>query len=65
MFVENWIPAIISTSFWGSGRVILKFDNCNNEGEVSVPIDGTEIAKKSAPVGGEKQLHSTLRKALF
>ena len=64
-FVQNWIPALISTSFWGSGRVNLKFGNCNKEGEVSVLVDGTEIAKKSAPVGGEKLLHSTLRKALF
>ena len=53
-FVQNWIPAVISTSFWGSGRVTLMFDNCNKEGEVCVLVDGTEIAKKSAPVGGEK-----------
>ena len=53
-FVQNWIPAMLSTKFWGTGRVTLKFDNCNKEGEVSVLVDGTEIAKKSTSVGGEK-----------
>ena len=52
--VQNWIPAMISTNFWERGRVTLKFDNCNKEGEVSVHVDGTEVAKKSTSVGGEK-----------
>ena len=50
--VQKWTEATISTTFWGSGRVNLKFDNCNLEGEVKVLIDGTEIAK-SKSVGGE------------
>ena len=52
--VQNWIPAMISTTWWGSGRVTLNFDNCNKEGEVSVIVDGIEIANKSTAVGGEK-----------
>ena len=50
--VQKWTSSMISTSFWGIGRVNLKFDNCNNEGEVSIHVDGTEIAK-SKSVGGE------------
>ena len=50
--VQNWFPAIISTTFWGSGRLNLKFENCNNQGEVSVLVDGTEIAN-SKPNGEE------------
>ena len=50
--VQQWIPSKISTTFWGSGRVSLKFNNCNNQGEVTVFVDGTEIAK-SKSVGGE------------
>ena len=51
-FVQKWIPSSISTTFWGSGRVSLTFDNCNNQGEVTIHVDGTEIAK-SKLVGGE------------
>ena len=51
-FVQKWIPSSISTTFWGSGRVSLMFDNCNNQGEVTIHVDGTEIAK-SKSVGGE------------
>ena len=50
--VQRWIPNMISTAFWGSGRVSLKFNNCNNQGEVTILVDGTEIAK-SKSVGGE------------
>ena len=50
--IQKWFPATISTTFWGSGRVTLKFDNCNNQGEVSVLVDGTEIAN-SKPNGEE------------
>ena len=46
--VQNWFPAIISTTFWGSGRVVLKFNNCNNEGEVTVLVDGAEVAKSKS-----------------
>ena len=51
-FVQKWFPTMISTTFWGSGRVTLMFDNCNNQGEVSVLVDGTEIAN-SRPNGEE------------
>ena len=51
-FVQKWIPSTISNTFWGSGRVTLKFENCNKEGEVTILVDGTEIAK-SKLVGGE------------
>ena len=51
-FVQKWFPTMISTTFWGSGRVTLKFDNCNNQGEVSIFVDGTEIAN-SKPNGEE------------
>ena len=50
--VQKWIPSMISNTFWGSGRVVLKFDNCNNQGEVSIIVDGTEVAK-SKTIGGE------------
>ena len=51
-FVQKWFPTMISTTFWGSGRVTLKFDNCNNQGEVFIFVDGTEIAN-SKPNGEE------------
>ena len=44
-FVQGWLPSTISNTFWGSGRVTLKFSNCNNQGEVTIHVDGTEIAK--------------------
>ena len=44
-FVQRWSPLMISTKFWGSGRVVLEFNNCNNQGEVAILVDGTEIAK--------------------
>ena len=50
--VQQWVPTTISNTFWGSGRVTLMFNNCNNQGEVSIFVDGTEIAK-SKSVGGE------------
>ena len=51
-FVQQWAPSVISTTFWGSGRVNLKFNNCNNQGEVTILVDGTEISK-SKSVGGD------------
>lgn len=51
-FVQGWIPTMISNSFWGSGRVTLKFGNCNNQGEVTIVADGNEIAKSKLN-GGE------------
>ena len=50
--VQGWSNSAISTRFWGRGRAKLTFGNCNNEGEVSVLLDGKEI-KKSKP-NGEK-----------
>ena len=47
-FVQGWIPSMISNTFWGSGRVTLKFGNCNNQGEVTILVDGTEIAKSKS-----------------
>ena len=46
--VQGWIPSMISNSFWGSGRVTLKFGNCNNQGQVTILVDGTEIAKSKS-----------------
>ena len=50
--LQKWTPSSISTTFWGNGRAVLTFDNCNNEGEVAVVVDGTEVAK-SKSVGGD------------
>ena len=50
--VQGWSTSSISTSFWGIGTANLEFGNCNKEGEVSVIIDGTEIAK-SKPHGAK------------
>ena len=49
---QEWFPVMVSTTFWGSGRVTLKFSNCNNQGQVSVIVDGTEVAN-SKPNGRE------------
>ena len=50
--VQQWLPSTISTTFWSNGRVTLTFNNCFNEGEVTIVVGGTEIAK-SKSVGGE------------
>ena len=50
--VQQWTETAISTTFWNIGRAVLKFNNCNNEGEVKVLVDGAEVAK-SKSVGGE------------
>ena len=50
--VQQWTQSMISTTFWENGRVVLTFNNCNNEGEVTVLVDGTEVAK-SKLVGGD------------
>ena len=44
---ERWTSQTISTTFWDNGRVNLFFGNCNNLGEVTVLVDGTEIKKSS------------------
>ena len=49
-FEGGWKPSSISTSFWDHGKVTMTFRNCNNQGEVSVLVDGTEI-QKSKPKG--------------
>ena len=48
--VQRWLVSRISTMFWGHGRVALSFGNCNNEGEVSVLLDGEEIKKSRSDV---------------
>ena len=50
-YEARWEPSSISTSFWDHGKVTLKFDNCNEHGEVIILVDGTEI-KKSKRGGG-------------
>ena len=46
--VQTWSTSMISTTFWSKGRAKLKFDNCYNQGEVSVLIDGTEVGKSTS-----------------
>ena len=46
--VQTWSTSMISTTFWSKGRAKLKFDNCNDQGEVSVLIDGTEVGKSTS-----------------
>ena len=46
--VQGWTNQMISTTFWGAGRVEIKFANCFNEGEVTVLVDGVEIAKSKS-----------------
>ena len=48
--IQKWFPMMVSTTFWGSGRVTLKFDNCNNQGEVSVIVDGIKVANSKSHV---------------
>ena len=43
--VQQWSSTAISTSFWDHGRATLMFGNCNYEGQVTILLDGTEIAK--------------------
>ena len=45
--VQRWSTSMISTTFWSKGRAKLKFGNCNNQGEVSVLIDGTTVGKST------------------
>ena len=45
--VQKWSSTAISTSFWDNGKAILSFGNCNNEGQVTVLLDGTEIGRSS------------------
>ena len=46
--IQGWSNQMISTTFWGAGRVEIMFANCNNEGEVTVLVDGVEIAKSKS-----------------
>ena len=50
--VQGWHTSMISTSFWSKGRAALKFGNCNDQGNVTVLIDGTEVGKSKS--NGEK-----------
>ena len=43
--VQKWSSTAISTSFWDQGRATLIFGNCNNEGQVTILLDGTEIGR--------------------
>ena len=45
--VQQWSASTITTSFWSDGKATLKFGNCNNEGQVLVLLDGTEIANST------------------
>ena len=45
--VTQWTTSSISTSFWGEGRALLRFGNCNNEGRVTVLLDGKEIGNST------------------
>ena len=45
--VQQWSTATISTSFWGDGRATLEFGNCNQEGRVTVLLDGKEIGNST------------------
>ena len=47
LLVQTFSTSMISTTFWSKGRAKLKFGNCNDQGEVSVLIDGTEIGKST------------------
>ena len=49
--VQKWTQSMISTSFWGNGKIHLTFENCNNQGVVRIFIDDQEIAK-SKETGG-------------
>ena len=42
---QKWSATAISTDFWDHGKATLLFGNCNNEGYVTVLLDGTEIGK--------------------
>ena len=46
--VQTWSTSMISTTFWSKGRANLKFGNCNNKGDVTVLIDGTEVGKSTS-----------------
>ena len=46
--VERWSTSAISTSFWGTGKATLEYGNCYNEGEVTILLDGNEIAKSKS-----------------
>ena len=49
-YTQEWPTSMISTTFWGQGRVHLTFGNCNEVGEVALLVDGTEV-EKSKPNG--------------
>ena len=43
--VEQWSTTAMTTSFWGTGEATLEFGNCYKEGEITILLDDTEIAK--------------------
>ena len=43
--VQKWSSTALTTSFWDHGRATLMFGNCNYEGQVTILLGGTEIAK--------------------
>ena len=45
--ITQWSPSSIATSFWGQGKATLEFGNCNNEGRVTVLLDGKVIANST------------------
>ena len=45
--IQQWSTTAISTSFWDHGKASLTFGNCNNEGKVTVLLDGTEIGSST------------------
>ena len=49
---QAWSQTMISTSFWGDGKVELEFGNCRDQGVVTVLVDDKEIAT-SKPNGEE------------
>ena len=48
--VQKWSATEISTDFWDHGKATLLFGNCNNQGHVTVLLDGTEIGKSDLNV---------------
>ena len=50
--IQGWSTTMISTEFWGPGRVDLTYGNCNLHGDVTVLVDGNEVGR-SKPNGIE------------
>ena len=45
--VTQWSTSSIATSFWDQGKATLEFGNCNNQGRVTVLLDGEVIANST------------------